>query len=73
MEKPNLRVIKARDAGLTRLIECVYCGDSRRVYQADKGDLNQFSWNKENLIPPLVRADSMSEYGTFMAQQTMFA
>lgn len=73
VEKPNLRVIKARDAGLTRLIECVYCGDSRRVYQADKGDLNQFSWNKENLIPPLVRADSMPEYGTFMAQQTMFA
>lgn len=73
VEKPNLRVIKARDAGLTRLIECVYCGDSRRVYQADKGDLNKFSWNKENLIPPLVRADSMPEYGTFMAQQTMFA
>ena len=72
VEKPNLRIIKARDAGLTRLIECVYCGDSRRIYQADKGDLNVFSWDKKGLIPPFVRADSMPEYGTFIAQQTMF-
>lgn len=67
VEKPNIRVIKARDAGLERLIECGYCGDSRRIYQLTAGDLNEFSWDKTGLIPPKVRADSKPEYGVFTA------
>lgn len=72
VEKPDLRVIKARDCGYTRLIECCYAGDSRRVYQASVGDMNKFSWNKEGLTPPSVRADSVPEYGVQFSQQQPF-
>ena len=63
IERPNLRVIKNRKGGSQPLIECCYCGDSRRIYQADAGDLNVFSWDKEGLAHPPVRADSLPEYG----------
>lgn len=63
IERPNLRVIKNRKGGSQPLIECCYCGDSRRIYQADAGDLNTFSWDKEGLNHPPVRADSLPEYG----------
>lgn len=69
VERPNLRIIKARDAGNTRLIECCYCGDSRRIYQTSAGDLYKYSWNRDGLTPPSVRADSMPEYGIQLAQQ----
>lgn len=72
VEKPNLRIIKARDSGLTGHIECCYCGDSRRIYQADMGDKNRFSWNKDNVPPVQLRADSMPEYGIYMAPCTPF-
>lgn len=72
VERPDLRVIKARDCGYTRLIECCYAGDSRRVYQASVGDMNKFSWNKEGLTPPSVRADSVPEYGVQFSQQQPF-
>lgn len=62
VERPNLRIIKNREGGVQKLIECCYCPDSRRVYQADKGDLNDFTWNKEGLALPERRADSMPEY-----------
>lgn len=64
MERPNIRVVKNRITGKEPLIECVYCPDSRRVFQMDAGDLNQFSWNKEK-IPPLPverRACSLPEF-----------
>lgn len=38
VERPNLRILKNRDGGVCKLIECCYCADSRRIYQADKGD-----------------------------------
>ena len=68
-ERPNLRVLKARDAGINTTIECCYCADSRRVYQANAGDRNTFSWDRTGLTPPRVRADSMEEYGIQLAQQ----
>lgn len=49
VERPNLRIIKNREGGVQKLIECCYCADSRRIYQADRGDLNRFSWNKEGI------------------------
>lgn len=72
VERPNLRVVKSRDAGMERLIECGYCGDSRRIYQLSSGDLNNFSWDKTGLTPPAVRADSKPEYGVFISQPQMF-
>lgn len=72
VEKPDIRVIKARDAGITPLIECCYCADSRRIYEADKGDCNNFSWSKEDVHLPTLRADSLPEYGVFMSQKEPF-
>lgn len=68
VERPNLRIIKNRDVGIQKLIECCYCPDSRRIYQADKGDLNRFSWDKDGLQPPNPRADSLPEYGIQIAE-----
>ena len=68
VERPNLRVLKNRDGGVCRLIECCYCPDSRRIYQADKGDRNTFSWNREGVTPPNPRADSLPEYAVQMAE-----
>lgn len=72
VERPNLRIIKNREGGVEKLIECCYCGDSRRIYQADKGDLNNFSWNKEGVQKPDPRADSLPEYGIMLAQTLPF-
>ena len=68
VERPNLRILKNRDGGIRRVIECCYCPDSRRIYQADKGDLNRFSWNREGVIPPNPRADSLPDYAVRMAE-----
>lgn len=62
VEKPNLRIIKARDSGFLRLIECCYCPASRRIYQKDTGDLNKFSWNDGSIPMPKVKACDSFEY-----------
>lgn len=72
VERPNLRIIKNREGGVQKLIECCYCGDSRRIYQADKGDLNHFSWNKEGLALPKVRADTLPQYGITLGEKMPF-
>ena len=69
VEQPNLRIIKNREGGVRRIIECCYCPDSRRIYQADKGDLNRFSWDKSGITPPNPRADSLPEYSIRMAER----
>lgn len=68
VERPNLRIIKNREGGVCKLIECCYCPDSRRIYQADKGDLNRFSWDKTGITPPNPRADSLPDYAVRMAE-----
>lgn len=68
VERPNLRILKNREGGVRKVIECCYCPDSRRIYQADKGDLNNFSWNKEGITPPHPRADSLPEYAIRMTE-----
>ena len=62
IERPNIRVIKARDAGHRRIIECCYLPDSRRVYQKDIGDLNKFSWDKTDVVKPKVLACDSPDY-----------
>lgn len=68
VEKPNLRVIKARDAGHLKLIECCYCPDSRRIYQKDKGDMNKFSWNDGSYEQPKKKACDLPEYAVQVGQ-----
>ena len=68
VEKPNLRIIKNREGGLCRLIECCYCPDSRRIYQADKGDLTRVSWNKDGVPLPEKRADSLPDYAVRLSE-----
>lgn len=63
--KPDITVLKSRDSGITGLIECCYCCDSRRVYQADVGDKYVFSWDRTGLTPPKVLANSLPEYGIY--------
>ena len=68
IKRPDLEVIKNRLDGKQITIPCCYAGDSRRIYQADKGDKNHFSWDRTGLKPPKVRADSMPEYGIQLSQ-----
>lgn len=72
VERPNLRIIKNREGGIQKVIECCYCGDSRRIYQANKGDLNHFSWDHEGVDPPQVRADSLPQYGITISEKVPF-
>lgn len=62
MERPNIRIVKNRVTGFMGLIECAYCPDSRRIFQADAGDLNQFSWNREGVAPPPQLANTLPEF-----------
>lgn len=74
VEKPNLRIIKSRDEGREDIIECCYCPDSRRIYQADAGDRNVFSWDKSGL-PKLTgaeRADSLPDYEVRLGERMPF-
>lgn len=68
MERPNIRIIKNRVTGWLGLIDCIYCPDSRRIYQSDVGDQNRFSWNKAGIEPPKVRADSLPEFQEQLAE-----
>ena len=70
IKKPDLEIIKCRGEGRNVNIECCYAGDSRRIYQADKGDLNHFGWDTTGLTPPSIRADSMEEYGIQFSPST---
>lgn len=62
MERPNIRIVKNRVTGFLGVIECIYCPDSRRIYQAEAGDCNVFSWNKEGITPPPQRANTLAEF-----------
>lgn len=68
VEKPNLRIIKARDSGFLNLIECCYCPASRRIYQKDVGDLNKFSWNDGSIPMPKIKACDSIEYAVQVGQ-----
>ena len=68
VQRPDLRIIKNRTTGVQREIACAFCGDSRRIYQADVGDKFQFSWDRTGLKHPDPRADSMPEYGIQLSQ-----
>lgn len=72
VERPNLRIIKNREGGIQRLIECCYCQDSRRIYQADRGDMNVFSWDKTGVPLASPRADSLPQYGVVLGENGPF-
>lgn len=62
IERPDIRVIKSRENGREDRITCCYEPCSRRIYQADIGDLNKFSWDKTGIEPPKKLASSLPEY-----------
>lgn len=72
MERPNIRIVKNRVTGFLGVIECVYCPDSRRIFQSDAGDCNHFSWNREGVKPPPQRADSLPEFQPQLAVSEPF-
>lgn len=72
VEKPNLRILKNRDGGVCKLIECSYAPDSRRIYETDKGDLNCFGWDKTDVPMADPRADTLMEYAVQTAANDPF-
>lgn len=73
VERPDLRIIKNREDGIERLIECAYAMDSRRIFQADTGDNIVYSWDKSGLPLASPRADSFPEFGVQMSQNSTVA
>ena len=74
VEKPDLRIIKSREEGREEIIECCYCPDSRRIYQADAGDKNRFSWDRTGItpLPENQRADSLPDYQVRLSDRDPF-
>lgn len=68
VQRPDLRIIKNRTTGIQKEVACAFCGDSRRIYQADVGDKLLFSWDRTGLKHPDPRADSIPEYGIQLSQ-----
>jgi twinkle protein len=62
VEPSKLSIIKNRDTGILKTIEFCYCPDSKRIYEASKGDDLHLSWDREGLDSPTVNADTLPEY-----------
>lgn len=69
IKRPDIGVLKNRLDGKQVTIECCYCPDSRRIYEAANGDLNVFSWDREGLKPPKKRPCDLPEYAPQLSQQ----
>lgn len=72
VEKPNLRITKNRDFGVTKLIECAYDPANRRIFEAATGDLIDYSWDKTGITPPALPACDSPEYAVQLAQPLPF-
>lgn len=72
IKRPDLSVLKNRLDGKQVSIQCCYCPDSRRIYEAEKGDLNKFSWDHTGLTMPKQRPCMLPEYQPQMSQQYPF-
>lgn len=62
VEKPNLRVMKNRNFGDLRLVECSYNPVNRRIYQTSIGDKIKYSWDRNGIKAPEVLATSLPEF-----------
>lgn len=62
IEKPNIRVQKNRDFGITGLIVCSYDPCNRRIFQKSTGDRTVYSWNHEGIKVPEDRACDNPEF-----------
>ena len=62
VEPGRITILKNREEGTHQIIEFCYCPDSKRIYQADVGDLMRLTWNTKDITPPTIRADSLPEY-----------
>lgn len=72
IKRPDLQVLKNRLDGKQVSIQCCYCPDSRRIYEAEKGDMNQFSWDHDGLKKPKQRPCDLPEYAPQLSQQYPF-
>ena len=62
VESGRINILKNRDTGILGTIEFCYCPDSKRIYQADKGDQMNLSWDKTGIPKADRRADSLPQY-----------
>lgn len=59
IEKPNIRVTKNRDFGITDYIQCGFDPCNRRIFQASIGDRIVYSWDHTNLELPENQANAL--------------
>ena len=62
IEKPNIRITKNSDFGITNLIECSYDPATRRVFQTNIGDRTVYGWNHDGIALPEYPASALPEF-----------
>lgn len=62
IEKPNIRVSKNRDFGLTPIIQCSFDPCNRRIFQTSTGDRIVYGWDHSGLQIPEIQACKIEEF-----------
>lgn len=62
IEKPNIRVCKNRDFGVTPVIECSFDPCNRRIFQTATGDRMKCTWDHTGIVPPEEQACALPEF-----------
>lgn len=62
IEKPNIRVTKNRDFGLTPFIQCSFDPCNRRIFQTNIGDKMVFGWDHTGIEVPKDPACNHEEF-----------
>lgn len=62
IEKPNIRVCKNRDFGLTPVIQCSFDPCNRRIFQTSIGDRTRFGWDHTGITMPEDQACALAEF-----------
>lgn len=45
IEKPNIRLLKNRDFGITGTVVCAYDPSNHRIYEKARGDVVRYEWD----------------------------
>lgn len=62
IEKPNIRVCKNRDFGVTPLIQCSFDPSNRRIFQSATGDKVVYGWDHTGISIPEDQACAYPEF-----------
>ena len=62
IEKPNIRVCKNRDFGVTPVIECSFDPCNRRIFQTSTGDRTTYGWDHTGIRMPEDQACALPEF-----------